>query len=427
VLDTSKFNINLTKDEIAILNGDKGPALQKVMESVVLYGEIFDAKKLIPIVGFQHTAMAVGASFLKPYYKLLDELIEANLHTKQPFTANPRAYDFKNIKYPLLEKLVTKLIYTQKPYEERLLKLGLKDKQSFSCTCYLDEVGNQPKIGDILAWSESSAVVYVNSVLGARTNRNSVVIDIFSAILGKTPYFGLLTDEGRKASWLIEVKTKKLPNPHILGSVIGEKVIENVPYIKGLDKLLAKENNLAIKAYLKDLGAASASSGAVGLYHVDKITPEAKEQGEKLLTKGYQTFVITDQILVKAKEDLPVLWKDIDAKPKVCIMGCPHFTLEQLYLWKDKIKTKLESSGNKSFKVQTILCAAPAVVEKFKQDKQAFNELITTGVRLSSICSLAYMSNPLTEKKPVITNSTKLRVYSTARFYPDDEILDVVI
>ncbi|NHJ87206.1 MAG: DUF521 domain-containing protein [Asgard group archaeon] len=427
MLDTSKLKINLTKDEIAILNGDKGSALQKVMESVVLYGEIFEAKKLIPIVGSQHTAMAVGASFLKPYYRLLDELISEDLHSEEPFTANPRAYDFKNIKYPLLEKIVTKLIYAQEPYEERLLKLGLKDKQAFSCTCYLDEVGNQPKKGDILAWSESSAVVYANSVLGARTNRNSVVIDIFSSILGKTPYFGLLTDEGRKAKWLIELKTKTLPNPHVLGSVIGDKVIEDVPYIKGLDKYLLLENEQAIRAYLKDMGAASASSGAVGLYHVDNITPEAKEFGETLLSEKYQIFAITDQLLEKAQEEFPVLWKDDSAKPKVCIMGCPHFTLEQLYLWKEKIKQKLESSGTKKVKVQTILCAAPAVVMKFKEDSKAFNELKATGTKLTSVCPLAYMSNPLTEKKPVITNSTKLRVYSTARFYPDEEILDEVI
>ncbi|MBN1329666.1 MAG: DUF521 domain-containing protein [Candidatus Heimdallarchaeota archaeon] len=427
MLDTSKFKIKLTQDEITILNGDKGTVLQKMMESVVLYGEIFDAKNLIPIVGSQHTAMAVGATFLKPYYRLLDELIIEKLHSEKPFTANPRAYDFKNIKYPFLEKLVTKLIYAQEPYEKRLLKLGLKDKQAFSCTCYLDEIGNQPKKGDILAWSESSAVVYANSVLGARTNRNSVVIDIFSSILGKTPNFALLTDEGRKASWVIEVKTKTLPNPHILGSVIGEKVIEDVPYIKGLDKFLVAEDDLTIKAYLKDLGAASASSGAVGLYHVENITPEAKDLGEKLLMKDYQTFAITEQILNKAKEEFPILWKNVSAKPKVCIMGCPHFTLEQLYQWKEKIKNKLNFSNNKTVKVQTILCAAPAVVEKFQEDTQAYNELKSTGAKLSSICPLAYMSNPITEKKPVITNSSKLRVYSTARFYPDEEILDKVI
>lgn len=168
----------------------------------------------------------------------------------------------------------------QKEYESQLKALGLKDDNAFTCACYLPQVGNTPGKGDVLSWAESSAVVYANSVLGARCNRNSAFIDLFGSILGKVPYFGLLTDEGRKATWVIDVRCTEKPEAQILGSAIGLKVVEDVPYIKGLDKYLHSLDDSS-RAYLKDMGAAAASNGAVGLYHVENITPEAVDHGRK--------------------------------------------------------------------------------------------------------------------------------------------------
>lgn len=121
-------------------------------------------------------------------------------------------------------------------YEAQLDKLGLLEKDAFTCTCYMDEVGNTPGLGDVLSWSESSAVVYANSVLGARCNRNSGIIDLMGSVVGFVPYFGLLTDEGRKADWIVEIRTTKKPEAQLLGSAVGMKVMEDVPYIVGLDK-----------------------------------------------------------------------------------------------------------------------------------------------------------------------------------------------
>ena len=124
----------------------------------------------------------------------------------------------------------------QKDYDEQLKKLGIMSDDAYTCTCYMEEVGNIPEEGDILSWAESSAVVYANSILGARCNRNSGILDLFGSIAGCVPYFGLLTDEGRKATWLIEVKTSKKPEAQLLGSAIGMKVMEDVPYVTGMDK-----------------------------------------------------------------------------------------------------------------------------------------------------------------------------------------------
>ena len=114
------------------------------------------------------------------------------------------------------------------------------------------------------------------------------------SVAGFVPEFGLLTDEGRKASWVVEVRCETKPEAQLLGSAIGMKVMEDVPYVKGLDKWLGTELTDEACAYLKDFGAATASNGAVGLYHIDKLTPEAKELGAKLIKKDAQVYVIDD-------------------------------------------------------------------------------------------------------------------------------------
>ncbi|MBT2658360.1 DUF521 domain-containing protein [Bacillus sp. ISL-18] len=153
---------------------------------------------------------------------------------------------------------------------------------------------------------QKRAVVYANSVICAKSNRNSGVIELLCGILGKTPEFGFLTQEGRCAQWLVEVKTTKTPNPMLLGSAIGMKVVGDNPYITGLDQLLGTELNNTMKDYLKDMGAATASNGAVGLYHVENVTPEAIEQGRDLLVEGFKTYVIDDEELDRVMASYPV-------------------------------------------------------------------------------------------------------------------------
>lgn len=287
------FKMELTPEEKAILEGKQGETLQKVMASVVLYGDVFGAKRLVPLDGPVHLVTSFGIPLLKPVFEMMEELITSGLKTEKPFTVDPRPLDYNNVRCNPLEKLVFGIMYgKQKEYEEQLHQVGLKDANAFSCTCYLPEVGNLPAKGDILAWAESSAVVYANSVLGARSNRNSGIIELFCGLIGKAPEFGLLTDEGRKAKWLVEVKTSRVPNAQVLGSAIGMKVVEDVPYITGLDQFLGGEITTATRDYLKDMGAASASNGAVGLYHVENLTPEAVEQEEICLPKTTKLILL---------------------------------------------------------------------------------------------------------------------------------------
>ncbi|KPK82996.1 MAG: hypothetical protein AMS27_13470 [Bacteroides sp. SM23_62_1] len=419
--------MELTKEEREMIEGKHGKTLAKVIRTVVEYGTLFGAKRLIPLDKPVHLVTSFGVSILKPVYNMMNELIENGLHTVLPFTVDPRPLDHKNIHYNLPERLVFKIMYgKQKYYEKQLMKIGLKDDNAFTCTCYHKEIGNIPEKGDILAWAESSAVVYANSVIGARTNRNSAIIDLFSGILGKTPEFGFLTNEGRKAKWLIELKTTELPPAQVLGSTIGLKVIEEVPYIKGLDKFLKDRPQDDINDYLKDMGAASASNGAVGLFHVENITPEAVDEGEKLLSRDFKMYSIDDAKIKQTRSSYPNMYKNPEANPRLCFIGCPHLSLQQLNKWTNEISEALQKTGRRKIKIKTILTAAPDVVRKFKENKHQLMKLKKNLVRLSSVCPLMNMNNPLFSKKAVITNSNKLRMYSTAKYYDDHEILNLI-
>lgn len=418
------MSMTLTAEQRSILDGEKGEVMAKVMKTLVMYGECFGADKMVPVTSEKgHLVTSFGLSMMKAVFELMDELIEAGVFSGQKFSVDPRPLD-KNVPSNFLQNIFFKVMYSkQDDYEAQLKKIGLVSDDAFTCTCYMDEVGNIPGEGDILSWAESSAVVYANSVLGARCNRNSGIIELFGSIAGCVPNFGLLTDEGRKATWIVEVDTLEKPEAQVLGSAIGMAVMEDVPYIKGLDKWIGTELNGQTKDYLKDMGAATASNGAVGLYHVENLTPEAKAQGGALIVEGAKTLRIDDAELVRVKNGYPVMWKDKNSAPKLCFVGCPHLSLRQLGEWMAKLSAKL---GSSKVKIPTVFTAAPAVVEKFKKMPE-YKKLSEMGVIVSSICPLMYMNNPLCGKMPVITNSNKLRTYTSSRYCTDAEVLEVIV
>ena len=421
------YKMKLTAEQTDILNGGKGETMAKVMETLVRYGELFGADEMVPVTSkYNHLVTSFGLKALTPVYALMDQLIEAGAVSGQKFSADPRPLDKKVPSSFLQDVVFNKFMYPKQDfYEGQLDKLGLMDKNAFTCTCYMDEVGNTPAKGEVLSWSESSAVVYANSVLGARCNRNSGIIDIMGSIVGYVPSFGFLKDEGRKASWIIEIKTTQKPEAQLLGSAVGMKVMEDVPYIKGLDKWLGGKLDDEAKTYLKDFGAATASNGAVGLYHVENITPEAVELGDALIKEDAQIYVIDDAELKRVYDSYPVIWKNKEAKPKLCFMGCPHMSLNQLIHWTEKVEAALQAAGNPQVVIPTVFTAAPGVIAKFNETEYG-KRLEKTGVVLSYICPLMYMNNPLCGSMPVITSSNKLRTYTTARYYTDDEILQQI-
>lgn len=419
--------MKLTKTQQEMLDGKQGEVMAKVAKTLVMYGEAFNAEKMVEVSSdYNHLVTSFGLGVLDPVYELMNTLIDAGVMSKQKFTADPRPLD-PNVPANFIQNLIfKKFMYNKQAfYEDQLQKLGLLDKDGFTCTCYMHEVGNTPKMGDVLSWSESSAVVYANSVLGARCNRNSGILDLMGSVAGFVPYFGLLTDEGRKAKWVIKINTTKKPEAQLLGSAIGMKVMEDVPYVIGLDKYLGEELNDAACTYLKDFGAACASNGAVGLYHIDKLTPEAKKYGEELILKDAKEYVIDDAELERVYKSYPVIWKKKDAKPKLCFIGCPHMSLEQLKTWTVNVNNKLKENKTKQVSIPTVFTAAPGVIKEFNKTEYR-SMLDESGVVLSYICPLMYMNNPACASMPVITSSNKLRTYTSAKFYTEDEILDII-
>ena len=417
----------LTDEQQAILNGSQGETMAKVWKTLVMYGEAFGADKMVPVTSqYNHLVTSFGLKMMKPVFDLMQQLIDAGAVSTQQFSVDPRPVD-KNVPANFLQNLIfNKIMYaSQESYEKQLNKLGLMNQDAFTCACYLDQVDNKPKMGDVLSWAESSAVVYANSVLGARCNRNSGIMDIMGSIAGFVPHFGLLTDEGRKATWIVKVETSQKPEAQLLGSAIGMKVMEDVPFICGMESWLGTELNDDNCAYLKDFGAATASNGAVGLYHIEHLTPEAKELGASLVAPGAKVYVIDDAELERVKQSYPVMWKNPNGKPKLCFVGCPHLSMQQLIDWTVAVEKGLQESGNQKVLVPTVFTTAPAVKAEFEKTEYAAR-LKATGVILSYICPLMYMNNPLCKSMNVMTCSNKLRTYTTSRYYTEAEILSKI-
>ena len=416
--------MKLTEAQQNLLDGSRGEVMAKIVKTLVMYGDAFGAERMVPVTGrYGHTVISFGLGVMDPVYDLYDQILSAGILPEQKFTADPKPLDPNVPSSPLVFK---KLMYNrQDRYEAQLQKLGITRDEDYTCACYLDQVGNIPQKGEVLSWAESSAVVYANSVLGARCNRNSGILELMGSIAGFVPEFGLLTDEGRKADWIVEVRCTKKPEAQLLGSAIGMKVMEEVPYVRGLDQWLGNELNDSAKAYLKDFGAATASNGAVGLYHIEHLTPEAVELGESLIRENAKVYVIDDAELERVYREYPVIWKNPEAKPQLAFIGCPHLTLQQLTDWARAVLKGLEKNGRKKVAVPTVFTAPVPVIREFEKSIYAW-PLKHSGVVVSYICPLMYMNNPLCKSKAVLTSSNKLRTYTSAKYCTDAEILETI-
>ncbi len=427
--DFGDLNIKLTQNEWDILKGTQGATLQRVLETVVRYGEALGAERLAEIEGDGHFVISWATPGLAPSLELLEGLVAAGLKTKHPFTLDPKSpLDFENLCLsPDQEQLITRLYKDQERYDQLMTQLGLRDKDAYTCNPYLPQVGNIPARDTVLAWSESTCAIYANSVLGARTNRNGAIMDLLSNIAGKTPYVGLVTDEGRLASWLVEVKTSSLPNPQLLGAAIGQKVIADVPFIAGIDRFMGSEINAETSDFLQEMGTACATYGAVGLYHVENITPEALDSGKELLVPGHKHYVIDDAELQELMASYPVMWDDPAAEPEKCFIGCPHLSLNQLHWWSHAIHDALQARDKNQIAVKTIICAALQVLQAFKADKKNYERLTRSGVHLSVSCPETLFENDISAGEAIVTNSNKLRAYTAARFFPDEELVEIIV
>ncbi len=295
--------MELGKHERDILKGRKGEGMKKALEILIILAEIHNAKRLIPITSAQISGVSyktigdAGLEFLK-------DMAEAEIKVNTPSTLNPAGVDFTSeLKFP--EDFVEK----QREIIDTYTKMGILP----SCTCTPYYAGNLPRMGDHIAWAESSAVIYANSVLGAMTNRESALSALSAALVGKVPDYGLHMKENRAPTLLVEVEYPIINEADYaaLGYHIGQNY-EGIPYFRIRKKPRAED--------LKTLGAALAT-GQVSMFHYHNITPEAShypidkiekvELGQKEVSEAYEKLNSTE---------------DVD----IIAVGCPHAGITEI-------------------------------------------------------------------------------------------------
>jgi predicted aconitase len=427
------FKMKLTKEEQDILNGSKGEVMAKVLKTIVMHGELFGAERLADCGGAPHSSLYTGGPWVEPVLEMFEEIADAGFKAHAPYTVNPMPIDLYSIGQDPVKR---NMMLEGYPLQGRLIqvhtRLGARPLDTWGCSPYVPEVGNTAEPGTAVSWAESSAVNYGNSVLGMRINRMATGMDVLCAIAGKVPVFGVLTDEGRKAKWHIDVKLSKEPHWGALGGAVGTKVVEQVPYITGVDQWIGMKDgkpDLVAMGKLKAFGSSTASSGAVGLYHLEKVTPEAQEKGRKLLAKGYKTYVIDDAEMARVLAGFKNRWKDPNGDPTAVYIGCPHNTYEEVYYWAEKIVSALKAKGQKKVAIPVILACSFAVRNKLLDEHPVLlRDALRAGLRHTTICTPGYQGlKGMAELERGVTNSNKARYYSNLRLFGDDDLVQIAM
>jgi predicted aconitase len=319
----------LSNEEKAHLNGDFGPAGLLAMELLIDTGESFGADRLIPvasahILGHYGSLHQAGIDFL-------ERLAAGAGKCRIPTTVDPSSVDFDRWEQ---FKIPPEYAAKQKKLSNLVEKLGVIP--SWSCTPYLSL--NVPRFGQNIAWAESSAVAYANSVIGARTNRTPFGLDICAASTGKIPEFGLYLDENRRGSVLFEVKAESLSDLdyHTLGVVVGRKSGSRIPVIDGIPISVTNDQ-------LKMFGAGAASAGSVALYHMIGITPEACLRDPFGGHEPEERFIVTRKDIQETEEGISTA--EAGAKVDMVTLGCPLLSMEELKAICKKMQGKKVKSG----------------------------------------------------------------------------------
>lgn len=327
--------MRLNDEEKRMLSGQEGEAKKLAMEILTQVGDSMDADSFVEIASVQ--AMAHFGSLHIAGRDWLEKLACLGGKCCVPTTQDPASIPFSHWKEMGYDEEYAKNQYR---LAEAIMKLGEMPK--WSCTPYYQ--GSVPRLGQNIAWAESSAVSFANSVLGARTNRTPAGIAICAALTGRMPRYGLYLPENRRAQIKITVEAGELTplDYNTIGIITGKLAGAKIPAIYGLPQSATNDD-------LKYLGASAASSGSVALYHADGITPEA---------------ILTDVFAGKApEEEMVITRKDIDdaaekmtstgaGEPQLAVVGCPHYSSEEVIRLARMIEGKKVADG-KAFWVFT--------------------------------------------------------------------------
>jgi predicted aconitase len=307
----------LTNAEERILSGEEGAVMERMFRLLVQLGEIYGADKMIPA----SSAQVAGVSYKSigdPGVEFLEDYADKGAKAKIVTFLNPAGMDIED-----WEELHVPPSFAQKQLRimDAFKKMGIV--VSATCTPYL--AGNLPRFREHIAWSESSAISFSNSVIGARTNREGGPSALAAALCGLTPNYGLHLEENRKPQVVVDINASLTDNADFgaLGYVVGKQVKNRIPYFTGIKE--------ADTDQLKGLGAAMAASGAVALYHIENMTPEA----HLMETKGLEKLSVSDKDLDDTFSKLST-----GKEPDIMIIGCPHCSLKEIMTISRKVEGK---------------------------------------------------------------------------------------
>ena len=368
----------LSNEEERILNGEEGYAAQKSMEILASLGDIYGADKLIPVSSCQiagasyKTIGDAGLFFVSEFARSSKIKVKATLN---PIGMDSREWQRMGIKREFAEKQLDIL--------DAYLKMGI----DCSCTCTPYLIGNRPNCGEHVAWSESSAVSFANSVLGAKSNREGGPSSLASSIIGKTPNYGLHLEKNRKAGIIIDVKAsiKSFSDVGALGNYVGSTIGNKIPYFKNLELDSDK---------LKSLGASMAASGSVALYHVEGLTPEYG----KAIDDSLEKIEVGKEEIEESKCKL----NSSDDMELICI-GCPHCSVGEV-----KEALDLFKKEGRKFKGNIWICTSRYVKNELERTGIA-QEIEKYAKLLADTCMVVTPIEEMYEK--TATNSGKAAIY----------------
>jgi len=366
--------MDLEPEQERVLRGASGEAMALAMRTLVRYGEACGARRLVPIRS-AHLAGSFGIILLDAYCRILERLVADGLRVVVPTTTNPRPGTGCGA--------FNRIVYAKQFRLDRALD-ALGVTPSYSCTCYEQE--NVPSFGDRIAWSESSAVQYANSVIGARTNRNSILIDICSAVTGLTPEFGCLLDERRRGQVLVKLEADRV-DPSALGFIVGRKLVDRVPVFEHRD--FRPEE-------LKQIGAGLATSSGIDLFHVVGVTPEAPDLDTAFGGGPRESLTVSQQDLDSLRGDGGSPDGDL------VVFGCPHLSLEEAVALADHFR-------GKKVRLPTWFCLGPDAAERFERT-EACRAVRRAGVRIHTCCPLAALTVRPGSRR-ILTPAAKLSYY----------------
>ncbi|MBI4862968.1 MAG: DUF521 domain-containing protein [Candidatus Riflebacteria bacterium] len=365
--------MHLEPEQLSVLHGEAGQAMASALSTLVRFGEVFGARRLVPVKS-AHLVGSFGIVFFEGYFGVLDRLADEGARFAVPTTVNPRP----GAEHSIINRVA---FAKQKRLDAVLTRLGVIP--NYSCVFY--DHDNIPSRGDRVAWAESSAVVYANSVIGARSNLTSLGIDFCSAVTGLTPEFGYLLDENRRGRVLVKLRVDRM-DTCALGFVIGQRVVNRVPVI---------EHYPFTRTELKNLGAALASAGKVGLFHVEGVTPEAPDLKSVFDDGPEETVVVT-------QSDLDALRAPRDRPPDLVVFGCPQLDF-------DETVALCERFAGRRVRRPTWVFMVPAALERLRTTG-TWAVAEAAGLKLAPWCPLACLSARIGLGR-ILAPSAKLRYY----------------